>query len=141
MQIFNEIISTTKEVNTTLTLPFDLRQKSRMKVTLDSGQDASLILPRGQVLRDGVVLRAESGFVVRIVAAEEDVSSVYSDDKFSLMLVCYHLGNRHVPLEIAESYVRYRKDHVLDDMVKGLGLNVKHEQAMFEPESGAYAPH
>ena len=141
MQLFNEIISSSDECSDTLTLPFDLRQKSRMKVRLDDGQDASLILPRGSVLRDGNLLRAESGLVVRIIAAEEEVSTVCSEVKILLMLACYHLGNRHVPLQIAENFVRYQKDHVLDDMIKGLGLIAKHEHAMFEPESGAYAHH
>ena len=122
-----------------LTLPFDLRQKSRLKATLDDGREAALILPRGAVLRSGECLRAEDGTIISIKAAQETVSTVRCDDPLLLARACYHLGNRHVPLQIGEGWCRYLHDHVLDDMVRGLGLAVQCEQAPFEPESGAYS--
>jgi len=121
-----------------LTLPFELRQKSRLKAHLDSGEEIGLMLPRGLLLRGGDCLRAEDGSVIRIEAADESVSTVHHDDLLMIAKASYHLGNRHVPLQIGHGWLRYQHDHVLDDMVRGLGLNVMHEMAPFEPEGGAY---
>lgn len=126
------------EHSVTLSLPIDRRIKSRIKVVLDDGQEAGLFLPRGQVLRDGDLLESTEGLIVKIMAAQESVSTVRSDDAYLLSRICYHLGNRHVPLQITPSWVRYQHDHVLDEMVNGLGLKVDVEQAPFEPEPGAY---
>ena len=139
MILINEIIETTDSASETLTLPFDVRQRSRIKSKLDNGDDVFLQLPRGSVLRHCNILRAESGLIVKVIAAQESVSVVNSDNKILLMKACYHLGNRHVPLQVSSDFLRYQKDHVLDAMVLGLGLKVSHEQASFEPESGAYA--
>jgi len=139
MLLFYEIVETTVDVDKTLTLPFDVRQKSRIKTKLDNGEEVSLLLPRGSVLRHGNILRAESGLLVKIIAAQESVSAVYSDDNILLMKACYHLGNRHVPVQVSNDFLRYQKDHVLDEMLIGLGLKILHEQSSFEPESGAYA--
>jgi len=125
----------------TLTLPFELRQKSRFKTALDDGRDAGVILPRGHLLRGGDCLKTVDGEVVSIVAAEETVSTVYSDKPLELARASYHLGNRHVNLQITEQWVRYLHDHVLDEMVEGLGLKVTVEKAAFEPEAGAYGGH
>jgi urease accessory protein len=97
-----------------------------------------LFLPRGLTLRNGDLLQSDDGLVVRIEAAPEPVSTVRSHDALALARVCYHLGNRHVPLQVEAGWVRYLHDHVLDDMVRGLGLEVIFEQAPFEPEAGAY---
>jgi urease accessory protein len=122
----------------TVTLPFELRQKSRLRVRLDSGQDAAVILPRGGVLRDGDLLRADDGTVVCVRAAEEEVSTARAQDATALLRAAYHLGNRHIAVQVGEGFVRYRHDHVLDDMVRALGLSVCEEHAPFEPEAGAY---
>lgn len=127
-----------KESYATLTLPFELRQKSRLKAQLDDGNEVGLILSRGELLRGGDYLRAENNLLIKVLAADESVSTVKHKDPLMLSRACYHLGNRHVPLQISESWVRYVHDHVLDDMVKGLGLEVTCEQAPFEPEGGAY---
>jgi urease accessory protein len=76
--------------------------------------------------------------IIQIRAAEESVSTATAPDQLTLQRACYHLGNRHVPLQISDSWIRYLKDHVLDDMVVLLGLTITHEQAPFEPEVGAY---
>jgi urease accessory protein len=125
-------------VQAILTLPFELRQKSRLRAKLDSGEEVGLMLERGQVLRNGDCLRAENGLIIEIKAAPEAVSTIISDDPLLLARACYHLGNRHVPLQIEPNKCRYLEDHVLDDMVIALGLTVSHEQASFEPEAGAY---
>ncbi len=125
----------------TLTLSYDLRQKSRQLVILDNGQEAQLFLPRGIILRHGDQLIAETGEIIRVLAAKEQVSTVKINDALLLGRICYHLGNRHVPLQITTTWCRYQHDHVLDDMVKQLGADIIIEQAMFEPESGAYHSH
>ncbi|WP_413113300.1 urease accessory protein UreE [Thaumasiovibrio sp. DFM-14] len=121
-----------------LSLPIDSRIKSRLKVTLDDGREAGLFLPRGHILRGGEQLKSECGITIEIKAAPETVSTVYCDDVLLLTRVAYHLGNRHVPLQVEMGWVRYQHDHVLDEMVEGLGAVVTTEQASFEPEGGAY---
>ncbi len=121
-----------------LTLPFEQRQKSRLRVHLDDGREAVLLLPRGTVLRGGDVLRTETGELIAVRAAVEAVSTAYSDDVLSLARAAYHLGNRHVPVQVAAGWLRYGRDHVLDEMLRGLGLRVDHEESVFEPEAGAY---
>lgn len=125
--------------NACITLPFEQRQKSRLHAYLDDGREVALLLPRGTVLRHGDVLRGDDGLLVRVQAAPEAVSTAYTDDSLSLARACYHLGNRHVPLQIGAAWLRYLQDHVLDDMVQKLGLRLVQEQAPFEPEAGAYA--
>ncbi|MFZ1640934.1 MAG: urease accessory protein UreE [Candidatus Contendobacter sp.] len=125
-------------VQATLTLPFDLRCKSRLRTRLDSGEEVGLFLPRGTVLRHGDRLRATGGLVVEVRAAPETVSTARADDPLLLARAAYHLGNRHVALQLGPGWLRYPHDHVLDGMVQELGLAVICEQAPFEPEAGAY---
>jgi urease accessory protein len=127
--------------NLTLTLPFDERQRSRQRVLLSSGEHATLGLPRGSVLRGGDLLRLSDGRVVAVIAAKESVSTARSSLTRALLRAAYHLGNRHVPLEIGDGYVRYLHDHVLDAMLRDLGLAVAAELSAFEPEGGAYGGH
>ena len=137
---FEEKISTTKSPDTTVTLPRDQREKSRLKVMLDDGREAGLFFEKGVSFQDGdLIISDDNSVLVEIKAADETVSSVYCDDPLQLARACYHLGNRHIPLQIDEGMLRYQHDHVLDDMVRGFGLDVKTEQAPFEPESGAYS--
>ena len=131
-------IDDAKPADRTLTLALDQRVRSRLRVTLDDGSEAGLFLERGLVLRHGDRLASDEGLVVEVRAAAESVSSVRSEDPLLLARACYHLGNRHVPLEIGPGLVRYRHDHVLDELVRGLGLDPVCEQAPFEPEPGAY---
>lgn len=132
---------TFSETSLTLTLPFEGRQRSRRRVVLSSGEDALLVTPRGTLLRGGEVFALSDGRAVRIVSEPETVSTVRETDTLKLVRVAYHLGNRHVALEIGEGFVRYLHDHVLDDMVRELGLSVCVEKAAFEPEGGAYGGH
>ena len=126
---------------TTLTLPWEDRTKSRLKVELDNGESAGLFLNRGEVLRNGDLLSSEDGYRVRVIAANEELSCAVAASQRQLNIACYHLGNRHVSLEIGDGEVRYLKDHVLDDMVRSLGLEVGYGMHPFEPESGAYGGH
>ncbi|AGJ89072.1 urease accessory protein UreE [Raoultella ornithinolytica] len=128
------------KLTASLTLPIDVRVKSRIKVTLNDGREAGLLLPRGLLLRGGDVLSNEDGSeFVQIIAADEGVSVVHCDDPFTLAKACYHLGNRHVPLQIMPGELRYHHDHVLDDMLRQFGLEVTFAHLPFEPEAGAYA--
>ena len=144
MIVLTRRIGAADTVTGTLTLDVDSRIKSRLRVTLDDGREAGLMLERGHLLRGGELLAdAAGGQVVRVLAAPERVSTVRCDDPHLLARAAYHLGNRHVPLQIEPGLLRYQHDHVLDDMLRGLGLAVDTEQAPFEPEAGAYqsAPH
>ncbi|MCP4880960.1 MAG: urease accessory protein UreE [Gammaproteobacteria bacterium] len=124
-----------------LSLPFDQRVKSRQRVTLSDGHEAALDLPRGEVLRHGDVLCGDCGTQVRVVAAPEILSVVRSDDALLRARICYHLGNRHTAIEINSLFISYQHDHVLDEMVVGLGGQVSVETLGFEPEAGAYSAH
>jgi urease accessory protein len=119
-------------------LPYDLRKRSRVRTKSRCGREVGIQLPRGNELVDGQRLLAESGEVIEIVASAETLSTVRSDSPLKLLKAAFHLGNRHVPLQVAEQWLRYQHDHVLDDMVRGLGLLVSVELAPFQPESGAY---
>lgn len=120
-------------------LPFDERKKSRLKTESTCGMQLGFMLPRGHILRSGTKLEAEDGTLVEVLASPEEVSTVKADDPVALAKAAYHLGNRHVSLQIGEGWLRYQHDHVLDEMVKGFGLTVVVESTPFEPEEGAYA--
>lgn len=123
----------------TLRLPFDLRTKSRWMVTLESGREALLVLPRGRAMRGGDQLLAADGTCVNVVAADEALAHVTVPNAHELLRVAYHLGNRHVAVEIGDGYLRVLQDSVLENMVRGLGATVERVMAPFEPEGGAYA--
>lgn len=129
------------EAATTLTLTLEQRSKSRLRVRLDNGLEAGLFLDRGGVLHDGDQLASDEGYIVAVRAASERVSTVRAADPRQLARASYHLGNRHVPLQIGKGFLRYPQDPVLDEMVLGLGLGIEIEQAPFDPEPGAYHGH
>ncbi len=122
----------------TLTLPWDARCRSRLAATLDSGEDIALVLPRGTVLRNGDMLVADDGALVRVVAAAEAVLVVRSPERLTLMRAAYHLGNRHTPVEVGVDYLKLEDDAVLAQMLTRLGAEVTRATLPFEPEAGAY---
>ena len=122
----------------TLTLAYDARCKSRFAATLDSGEEVGVVLPRGTVLRDGDVLVAQDGALVRVVAAAEAVLHVRAPDRITLTRAAYHLGNRHTPVEIGDDDLKLEFDPVLADMLKRLGATVEQVSMPFQPETGAY---
>ncbi|EIG3538090.1 urease accessory protein UreE [Escherichia coli] len=133
-------VETPAQTTASVTLPVDMRVKSRIKVTLNDGRQAGLLLPRGLLLRDGDILSNENGDeFIKVLAADEAVSVVRCADPFMLAKACWHLGNRHVPLQIMPGELRYHHDHVLDDMLRQFGLDVDFAHLPFEPEAGAYA--
>ncbi len=142
MLILTRRVAEAAVVGASATLDLDTRIKSRARIRLDDGREAGLMLERGQLLRGGELLADQTGEqVVRVIAAAEQVSTARCADPLLLARACYHLGNRHVPLQIEAGLLRYQHDHVLDEMVRGLGLEVSVEQAPFEPEAGAYQSH
>ena len=124
-----------------LVLPFELRQKSRLRTQTTTGEEAGLFLPRGAVLRDGDFLEAEDGRIVRVTAKPEKVLQIGCPDAVQLARIAYHLGNRHVALQIGAGWLRIANDYVLRQMVEGLGALVVLTEAPFEPEAGSYGGH
>jgi len=124
-----------------LRLPFEARCKSRLRARLASGAECGLFLPRGSVLRGGDMLLGSDGRVVEVIAAPEMLMQALSDDPLQLARAAYHLGNRHVAVQILSGSLRFAKDHVLGEMLRGLGLPVVEIEAPFEPEAGAYGAH
>ncbi len=143
MEEFIDLISQTMDTAevknpSTVYLPFGKREKARFKVSLDTGEEIGIKLKRGLVIRGGDFIRSRSGRIVKVIAAKENVSIVKSENARSLALVSYHLGNRHVYVQILPNEVLFLSDNVLDDMVRGLGFHLVHEERGFEPEGGAY---
>lgn len=138
MDILDRIVSGAG-AGLTLTLSFERRSRSRQRVVLDDGSTALLTLPRGTVLRDGDVLGSADGPTVQVKAAAETVSTAAHTDPAILLRAAYHLGNRHIPVQIGPGWLRYLHDHVLDAMCRGLGLDVAVAERPFAPEDGAYA--
>lgn len=134
----SERIKTDETCHATLTLPYESRRKSRQRARLDDGREIALLLPRGTVLRQDDVLRAADGLLIKVHAAPEEVSTAFTNNTLLLARAAYHLGNRHLALQIGHTWLRYLHDHVLDEMLRGMGLSVFNERAPFEPEGGAY---
>lgn len=122
-------------------LSFDTRQKSRFRATLNNGTDIGADLPRTGILRSGSFIATSSGEILRVDAKAERLMCVTAPTQFDLLKAAYHLGNRHVPLMLSPTALYFEPDHVLAEMVEGLGLAVNEVEHPFEPESGAYAQH
>jgi len=124
-------------------LDWDTRQKSRFDATDSGGRALGVFLPRGTAVRGGDVLVAEDGSLVRVLAAPQPVLRVthcpHHGSPFDLLRAAYHLGNRHVQLELKPDHLQLEPDHVLADMLRQMHLIVSETSAPFEPESGAYA--
>lgn len=118
-----------------LVLTFEQRQKSRLRARAESGEEVALILERGRLRRGGERVTATDGRVLEIVSAPEKLLHIESGE---IARVAYHLGNRHVPVQVGEGFLRIAEDHVLEEMVKRLGAKVTRVEAPFEPEAGAY---
>jgi urease accessory protein len=129
------------EVKGRLELPFDQRQKSRLRTQLASGEPVALKLPRGEILRGGDLVVASDGRIIEVVAAPERLLDVVCADPSALARAAYHLGNRHVPVQVGDGYLRVAADHVLESMLRGLGATLTELEAPFEPEAGAYGAH
>lgn len=127
-----------QEADLTLALTAEERTRSRHKFQTSEGQTVFLQLARGTVLYDGDLLQSDNNTVLRIVAKSEPVLTVQAATPLDLLRGAYHLGNRHVPLEITPTCLRLAPDSVLQNMLEQLGLEVREEQHPFQPEAGAY---
>lgn len=133
----------------TLTLDWDVRQKSRFDAETSDGRRVGVFLPRGTLVRGGDVLLTQDGSLLRVVAAPQPVLRITActdhhhghshDLAFDLMRAAYHLGNRHVPIELKPDHLKIEPDHVLADLLRAMHLNVVEVSESFEPEGGAYA--
>lgn len=141
VEIKTKLLDDARAAQAQLKLPFDLRQKSRLRTQLVSGEEAWLLLPRGEILRGGDKLLASDGRIVEVVSQSEDVLHVQCASAAALTRAAYHLGNRHVPVQVGDGFLRLATDHVLAEMLKGLGATLTPMRAPFEPEAGAYGSH
>lgn len=128
---------------TTIELDWDIRQKSRFEATDSLGRQLGIFLPRGTLVRGGDVLVAEDGSMVKVVAAPQIVLRITAcsahGSPFDLTRAAYHLGNRHVPIELKPDHLKIEPDHVLADMLRSMHLIVSEVCESFEPEGGAYS--
>ena len=129
------------QVSGELRLPFERRQKSRQRATLESGEEVAIALPRGEVLRGGDWIVASDGRIIEVVAAVERVLHAECESPQALARAASHLGNRHVAVQVGPGWLRIVEDHVLAGMLEGLGARITPMNAAFEPEAGAYARH
>jgi urease accessory protein len=124
-------------------LDWDVRQKSRFEATDSRGRTLGVFLPRGTLVRGGDVLVAEDGSLVRVLAARQPVLVItpckHHGSPFDLVRAAYHLGNRHVQIELKPDHLKIEPDHVLADMLRAMHLDVEEANAPFEPEGGAYS--
>jgi urease accessory protein len=134
-------VSHADKIDGELILPYELREKSRLRAALVSGEEVAVFTVRGTVLRHGDLLKGDDGRVIKITAASEATSRVSCDSSHALLRCAFHLGNRHTQAEVGDGFLRIRRDPVLKDMLIGLGASIIDEQAPFEPESGAYGGH
>lgn len=142
MLIFNRHVQTEAAPDFSVALPFDKRVRGRQRITLDGGGgDAGIDVERGNVLLNGARLESEEGFILVVHAEPENVSVAKADDERLFARACYHVGNRHAQVQIGNHELIYLHDHVLDEMLTGLGLEVSIETRAFDPENGAYTGH
>ena len=125
VELTGKLSNDSRAAQARLQLPFDLRRKSRLRTKLADGEDAWLLLPRGDILRGGDKLLASDGRIVEVIAQPEDVLHIECADATALARAAYHLGNRHVPVQVGDGFLRIAADHVLALMLHGLGATVK----------------
>jgi urease accessory protein len=142
MLTLNTKVESTEKIDGELVLPFELREKSRLRARLASGEEVAVFTVRGTVLRNGELLKGDDGRIIKVVAAKESTYRIGCKTPRDLLRCAFHLGNRHTQAQVdgdtRSGFLRIRKDTVLKDMLEGLGATVTEEQAPFEPESGAY---
>ena len=128
---------------TSITLDWDVRQKSRFESTDSAGRQVGVFLQRGQVVRGGDVLLAEDGSLVCVLAAPQTLLRIEActehGSPFDLTRAAYHLGNRHVPIELKPDHLKIEPDSVLADLMRAMHMTVRTVEEAFEPEGGAYA--
>jgi urease accessory protein len=134
----DRLIGAGRPADEVIELPFEQRERSRFRATMLSGEEIGVDLPPGTLIRHGDRLLLRDGRVVAVEAAPERLLEVHAHDAPGLARIAYHVGNRHVPLQIGDGWIRLLPDHVLQAMIERLGGHVHVVDAGFQPESGAY---
>ncbi|MFL0810504.1 MAG: urease accessory protein UreE [Agarilytica sp.] len=132
-------IDTQSNVDDGVELSHEQREKGRIKTTSNAGEEVRVFLERGKPLAINELLSSQCGKKIRVLGQIEQVTRATCEDWETFSKACYHLGNRHVKIQVGEKWLRILPDHVLEEMLQQLGLSLVKEHAVFEPESGAYA--
>lgn len=142
MLIVHERLGTVSPVSidARLTLTHDQREKGRLRAVSDAGEEVQVFLERGKALQVGEFLKSDCGKHIQVAGAIEPITEAHCHDWKTFSRACYHLGNRHVKIEVGDRWLRIKPDHVLEAMLIQQGLTVVADKAVFNPESGAYAP-
>ncbi|MBA6338988.1 urease accessory protein UreE [Colwellia sp. BRX8-7] len=138
LQAHQRFDHTHQNIADSITLDQDTRKKARIKGKTDGGLDIGIFMARGQPLLVGEVLKTDCGLFIEIKGQAEPVSTAIATDWLTFCKVCYHLGNRHTSLQIGELWVRFKPDHVLEELAQKYGLTIDKTPTIFEPENGAY---
>lgn len=128
-------------ITDSLSLDQDTRKKARIKSKTENGLEIGIFIERGNPLQIGEVLESECGQMIEVKGQLEPVATATTTDWLAFSKVCYHLGNRHTTLQVGELWVRFKPDHVLEELAQMYGLTVERHNAIFEPEQGAYGTH
>lgn len=138
-EIYERNLDTTAlEADSKILLTHEQRTKARFKTVAEDGEEVRIFLDHGKVLQVGECLHTKCGKTLRVDGAVELVAKASCSDWHSFARACYHLGNRHTKVQVGDLCLRMTPDHVLEEMLVGLGLSVVHEHAVFIPENGAY---
>lgn len=140
MDVYQRLgVQTATSFDDVIVLTQEQRDKGRLKAEAKSGAEVRIFLERGKPLQVGELLQSDCGKQILIEGAQEEVTYAACDDWHTFARACYHLGNRHVKLQVGERWLQMTPDHVLEEMLEGLGLTVSRRRAVFVPESGAYS--
>ncbi|GIL39322.1 urease accessory protein UreE [Roseiterribacter gracilis] len=122
-------------------LDHDQRHRRRLRHVGERGIEFLIDFPRAVVLRDGDGLKLDDGRIIAVIAASERLLDIHAHDPATMLRLAWHIGNRHLPAELGAARIRIREDHVLQQMLEGLGAHVHLVEAPFDPEGGAYEAH
>jgi urease accessory protein len=140
LEVYERLGTTSQQpIDAWVVLDHDQREKGRLLTQTSNGDEVRIFLERGNPLQVGELLRTSCGKHLQVEGAIEPVTTARCDDWISFSKACYHLGNRHVKVQVGELWLRIRPDHVLEKMLMLQGLTLEHENAIFQPESGAYS--
>ncbi|MDX2368380.1 MAG: urease accessory protein UreE [Colwellia sp.] len=138
IKVYERLSHCHEPITDSITLDQDTRKKARIKSTTNEGFEIGIFVERGHPLLVGEILKSECGKHIEVKGQAEPVSTAKSNDWLSFSKVCYHLGNRHTSMQIGKLWLRFKPDHVLEELAENYGLTVDKTPAIFEPESGAY---
>ena len=140
LEIYERLLPDTEgTIDDQLILDHLQREKGRFKAISSSGEEVRVFLERGNTLSIGEILKSHCGKKLAVIGAVEDVITASTEDWGQFSKACYHLGNRHVKIQVGDRWLRITPDHVLEEMLNELGLHTRHEKAVFVPEPGAYS--